>query len=154
MPLSLGALATRVCALAVITIIGCSLPGEGRVDVFTEEEWETISQFGPLPELYVNTTNRYADNEAAAKLAQRLFFEKNYSNRLIVIDGTLGAIGDKGKVSCASCHDPKAYYSDSRSRPNATSLGINWTQRNTPSLVNNVYYTWGSWGGKDDNPWA
>ena len=130
------------------------MPGEGRVDVFTEEEWELVSQMGPLPEPRVNTTNQYADNEEAAKLAQRLFFEKGYSNRLIVSDGTLGAVGDLGKVNCASCHDPKGYYSDSRSRPNATSLGVNWTQRNTPSLVNNVYYTWGSWGGKDDNPWA
>ncbi|HEY5939137.1 MAG TPA: cytochrome c peroxidase [Kofleriaceae bacterium] len=143
-----------MCVLATISIVGCNLPGEGRVDVFTEEEWELVSQFGPLPEPRINTTNRYADSEAAAVFAQRLFFEKAYSNRLILSDGTLGVVGDKGRVSCASCHDPKMYYSDSRSRPNATSLGINWTQRNTPTLVNTVYYTWGSWGGKDDNPWA
>lgn len=154
MPLSLGAIATRACVLAGITIIGCSLPGEGRVDVFTEEEWEIVSRFGPLPAPRTNTTNRYADNEAAAVFGQRLFFEKAYANRILVSDGTLGAIGDKGKVACVNCHDPEAYYSDTRSRPNASSLGITWTQRNTPSLVNAVYYTWGSWGGKDDNLWA
>ena len=156
MPIRSGAIAitTRALLFVSVSLAACSLPGEGRVDVFTEEEFEIISQFGPLPEPRVNTTNRYADSEAAAAFAQRLFFEKGYANRIIVSDGTLGVIGDRGKVSCASCHDPKAYYTDTRSRPNATSLGINWTQRNTPSLVNTVYYTWGSWGGKDDNPWA
>jgi cytochrome c peroxidase len=152
MPSSLGALATRACALAV-TIIGCSLPGEGRVDVFTEPEWEIISQFGPLPAVPVNTTNRYADNEAAAVLGQMMFFEKAYSNKIVYSDGTLGAIGDRGKVSCASCHDPKGYFADSRSRPNATSVGVTWTSRNSPTLVNSALYTWTSWGGKDDNLW-
>jgi cytochrome c peroxidase len=131
---------------------GCSFVDDG-VDVFTDEEFELIRSFklenGPPP----NTTNMYADDPAAAAFGQRLFFEKAYSKALAIAGTGLGNVGDTGKVSCASCHDPKAFFTDTRSRPAATSVGVGWTQRNAPTLVNAVYYTWGSWGGKDDVPW-
>lgn len=139
-------------ALSVLPAAGC-LPDSGETDGFTDEEFELISTLGPLPELPVNTTNVYADNEAAAVFAQRLFFEKAYAKALTVAGSGLGAVGDTGKVSCASCHDPTHFYTDTRSRPAMTSLGVNWTNRNTPTLVNTSYQTWGSWGGKDDNQW-
>lgn len=135
-----------------IAALGC-FPGEASVDVFTEEEFELIKQFGPLPSPPSNPTNRYADDPSAATFGQRLFFEKGYAKALTIAGSGLGAIGDTGKVACASCHDPNAYYSDSRSRPAMTSLAVSWTQRNSPSLVNAAYYKWGSWGGKDDNLW-
>jgi cytochrome c peroxidase len=124
------------------------------VDVFTEEEFDEISKLGPLGELPPNPTNRYADDPVAAAFGQRLFFEKSYSHALTIADpGGLGNVGDKGKISCASCHDVNNYYTDTRSRPNATSLGVAYTNRNTPTLVNSTFYEWGSWGGKDDFPW-
>jgi cytochrome c peroxidase len=139
-------------ALPAMTVIGC-LPGKDMVDVFTEEEFEQIRQLGPLGELPASPTNRYADNPAVAAFGQRLFFEKSYAHALTIADSGLGNVGDKGKVNCASCHDPTGYYSDTRSRPNATSLGVSWTARNSPTLVNIAFNTWGSWGGKDDTPW-
>jgi cytochrome c peroxidase len=138
--------------LVVVTTAGC-LPGGKMVDVFTEQEFEVIRQFSPLGEIPPDPTNRYADNPAAAALGQRLFFEKSYARALTIADPTLGKVGDVGKVSCTSCHDPNGYYTDTRSRPNATSLGVSWTNRNSPTLVNIAYYTWGSWGGKDDTMW-
>jgi cytochrome c peroxidase len=57
-------------------------------------------------------------------------------------------------VSCASCHDPGNYYTDTRSRPNYTSLGVNWTGRNALTLVNVAYYRWFGWAGKDDTLWS
>jgi cytochrome c peroxidase len=141
-----------MCSIAVFVIsAGCM--GDGMVDVFTEEEFEQIKTLGPLPDIPPDPTNRYADDPAAAAFGQRLFFEKGYSNKLTIADPALGNIGDRGKISCASCHDPANYYTDTRSRPNATSLGVTWTARNTPTLVNAVFYTWGSWGGKDDTQW-
>jgi cytochrome c peroxidase len=127
--------------------------GEKMVDVFTEEEFEQIKQFGPLGELPAVPTNRYADSAAAATFGQRLFFERSYAHALTIADPTLGAVGQTGKVACVSCHDPNNYFTDTRSRPNSVSLGIQWTQRNTPTLVNAAFYTWGSWGGKDDSLW-
>jgi cytochrome c peroxidase len=94
-----------------------------------------------------------SDDPAAARLGQRLFFEKNYAHALTIADPALGEVGDRGKISCASCHDPAGYYTDTRSKPSSTSLGVVWTARNTPTLVNSAFYTWGSWGGKDDTMW-
>lgn len=135
-----------------VVVVGC-LPQGGTVDVFTEEEFELIRTFGPLTNPPPNPTNRYADDARAAAFGQRLFFEKGYSKALTVAGTGLGNVGDTGKVACASCHDPLSFYSDTRSRPASTSVGVSWTQRNSPSLVNAAYYKWGSWGGKDDNLW-
>jgi len=138
--------------LAVTTAIGC-VPGTEMVDAFTSEEFDQIRKLGPLGEVPPSPTNRYADDPAAATFGHRLFFEKSYSHALTISDPALGVVGDKGKISCASCHDPNGYYSDTRSRPNATSLGVTWTFRNAPTLVNTAYYQWASWGGKEDTLW-
>jgi cytochrome c peroxidase len=137
--------------VVIATAAGCM--GENMVDVFTEEEFEQIKKLGPLGDVPPDPTNRYADDRAVATFGQRLFNEKGYSHALTIADPALGNVGDKGKISCTSCHDPGNYYTDTRSKPNATSLGVTWTQRNTPTLVNSAFYTWGSWGGKDDTMW-
>lgn len=141
-----------LAALLAIALVGC-LPDSGNTDVFTDEEFETISRLGPLPSPPPNPTNKYADDARAAAFGQRLFFEKGFAKALTVAGSGLGNVGDVGKVACASCHDPLNYYSDSRSKPAMTSLGVAWTTRNSPTLVNSAYQKWGSWGGKDDNLW-
>ena len=142
----------RSLGLVIMAAVGC-MPGKDMVDEFTAEEFEQIRQFGPLGDLAPVPTNRYADDGAAATFGQRLFFEKSYAHALTLADSGLGAVGDKGKVSCVSCHDVTSYYTDTRSKPNSLSLGVSWTSRNTPTLVNAAYYVWGSWGGKDDTLW-
>lgn len=137
--------------VAALVLTGCM--SDKMVDVFTEEEFAQIKQFGPLGDVPPNPTNRYADNEAAAVFGQRLFFEKNYANKLTIADPALGVVGDPNKIACASCHDVNNYYTDTRSHPNSTSLGVTWTKRNAPSLVNVAYYEWHSWGGKEDTLW-
>ncbi len=138
--------------MLALALAGC-LPGSGDTDAFTDEEFALIATLGPLPAPPPSPTNKYADDPRAAAFGQRLFFEKGFAKALTVAGSGLGNVGDTGKVACVSCHDPAAYYSDSRSRPAMTSVGVSWTQRNTPTLVNSVYQGWGSWGGKDDNPW-
>ena len=137
--------------MAAVALAGCMT--DKMVDVFTEEEFDQIKQFGPLGELPQISTNRYANDEAAATFGQRLFFEKSYSHALTIADPALGVVGDKGKLACASCHDVTNYYTDTRSHPNSTSLGVTWTTRNAPTLVNVAFYTWNSWGGKEDSLW-
>jgi cytochrome c peroxidase len=143
----------RILSTIAVFVISAGCMGESTVDVFTEEEFEQIKTLGPLPDVPPDPTNRYADDPAVAAFGQRLFFEKGYAHALTIADPALGNIGDKGKISCTSCHDPANFYTDTRSRPNATSLGVTWTARNTPTLVNAMFYTWGSWGGKDDTQW-
>src|ERR1041384_5632886 len=137
--------------LAALGLVGCL--HDKMVDVFTEEEFALIKQFGPLGELPANSTNKYANNQAAAVFGQRLFFEKSYSHALTIADPVLGKVGDVGKIACASCHDVTNFYTDTRSHPNSTSLGVTWTTRNAPTLVNVAFYEWMSWGGKEDSLW-
>ena len=123
------------------------------VDAFTEEEFDIIKTLGPLGPVPANPTNKYADDVNVAALGQKLFFEKSYANALTIADPVLGPVGAIGKIACASCHDVNNYYTDTRSHPNSTSLGVQWTRRNAPTLVNVAYYEWMSWGGKEDSLW-
>ena len=139
------------CAVAGAAATGCMR--DSMVDVFTSEDFDIIKQFGPLGNVPANPTNRYANDAAVATFGQRLFFEKSYSHALTIADPALGAVGDLGKIACASCHDVTNYYTDTRSHPNSTSLGVTWTTRNAPTLVNVAFYKWNSWGGKEDSLW-
>lgn len=144
----------RGAALCVAASLGGCITESLVDEYFTETEFKLIKTLGPLPEKAPpNPTNRYADDPAAAAFGQQLFFEKSYSGKLTIADSTLGAVGDTGKINCITCHAVGAYYSDSRSRPNSTSLGIAWTGRNSPTLVNSGFHEWGSWAGKNDTLW-
>lgn len=126
-------------------------------ELFTEAEWQKISRSSPLPPPPPSPTNRFADRVDVAELGQRLWFEKRYAGALSVQgtaeNGGLGNMGETGKVSCASCHNPEHWFTDVRSKPNALSLGTDWTGRNAPSMVNVVYYEWGNWAGSHDQFW-
>jgi cytochrome c peroxidase len=132
---------------------GCeSLCGDEEC-AFTRHEWSTVTSLSPLPDPPLDPTNKYDGNPAAIQLGQMLFFEKRYSNALKVTSQN-GNVGDKGKIGCVSCHDPLGGFSDTKSNPNNMSVGVSWTTRNTPSLVNTVYY--GSvhgWDLRQDSLW-
>jgi cytochrome c peroxidase len=140
--------------LGIVLVFGCGSADEE----LTTEELAAIGKLSPLPPLESDPTNAYADNPAAAALGKKLFFETRYSGAIKVSadpsTGALGAEGEKGKVACASCHDPGAAFMDRRSNPNNVSLGVAYTTRNTPSLVNVAYYTWHGWAGKQDSLWT
>lgn len=130
-----------------------SEPGE-----FSDAEWKIIKTLSPIPELPANPTNVHADDPAAAALGQKLFFETSYSGVITVADdgtnGGLGEVGETGKVGCVSCHNADSWFMDKRSNPNSTSLGVSYTPRNAPSLVNVVYYDYFGWAMKQDQPWT
>lgn len=69
---------------------------------------------------------------AKAKLGRKLFFDKRLSR-----DGT---------ISCASCHDPKLAFSDSRVL--ARGIGGAEGTRNSPALINRGYGTAFFWDGR------
>ena len=119
--------------------------------------WAAIAMQSPLPAVPADSTSAVADNAAAATLGQMLFFEKSYSGPLAV-DGTvanggLGAIGDTGKVACASCHSGTVL-DDRRSKPGNVSLGTDFGTRRALALVNASFYTWTNWGGRFDSQWS
>ena len=126
-------------------------------DGFTTMEWLDIKKLGPLPAVPKDTTNAYADDAKAAALGQMLWFDKSYSGALAVADdgtnGGLGAVGDTGKVSCASCHEGTTL-DDNRSKPGNVSLGTDFGTRNALSAVNSSFYAWTNWGGRFDSQWS
>lgn len=139
--------------VATLAISGCM--SDKMVDAFTEEEFDIIKQFHLTSDPPPDRTNKYADNEQAAVFGQQLFFEKSYAGKLTLVDPVLDPMHtfETGLIACVSCHDVTRYYVDTRSKPNNMSLGVKWTTRNAPTLVNVAYYQWFSWGGKEDTMW-
>lgn len=126
---------------------------EALKDGFSAAEWATLKTLSPLPDLPVDTTNKYADSPAAAKLGQMLFFDKRIAGPIqagTLAEGQLGNVGDTQKIACADCHMPASgWLFDVRSNnggpiPNATALGSAWMTRNVSSLVNTAFYVQGS----------
>jgi cytochrome c peroxidase len=104
-------------------------------------------------------TNRFADDPTAARFGQLLFFDRDFSGMVKTADpqglhgGRSGMPGVVGQVGCQDCHDPQRWFTDVRTMPNSTSLGTDWTKRNTPGLVNSAYYRWFGWAGVGDSMW-
>jgi cytochrome c peroxidase len=108
-----------------------------------------------LPPPVADPTNRYADDERAAELGQKLFFDTRFSGPLLDDDndgapGTLGTQGEVEKVSCASCHIPSMGFLDNRSARAQLSLASGWTRRRTPSLLDFGQATILTWDGRRD----
>ena len=91
---------------------------------------------GSLPELQDDPTNKYADNPAAAKFGQKLFFDTRFSAN--------------GKVACASCHVPEKYFTDGL----AKSKGVGEASRSAPSILGIAYSPWFFWDGRSDSLWS
>jgi len=125
--------------------------------MFSQAEWEKIARMALRDAPAPSPTNRYADNPAVAAFGQRLWFETRFSGPLVYDappeQGGLGAVGDVGKVSCAGCHTSTEWFYDTRSVPNDISFGAYRSKRNSPSMVNAIYYKWGGWGGAQDQFW-
>jgi cytochrome c peroxidase len=81
-------------------------------------------------------SNRVADDERAARLGHRLFF-----------DASLSA---SGAVACATCHRPERSFSDGL----AKSVGLGPGSRNAPTLVGAAHSPWLYWDGRRDSQWA
>ncbi len=103
---------------------------------FTEEELIAILRLSPVPPVPPDPTNQYADDERAATLGHRLFFDARLSAN--------------GQVSCATCHDPKRSFSD----PKPLAVGIGEGSRHAPALVNPAHQPWFNWDGRADTLWA
>lgn len=123
----------------------------------TADELARAKTFSPLPAVPADPTNGFADNAAAAVLGQRLYFDSSYSGALAVAsdgaNGGLGAVGDRGKVACVSCHASPSG-DDNRSKPGNVSLGTDFGTRNALPVVNAAFNKWTNWGGRFDSQWS
>ena len=81
-------------------------------------------------------SNRVADDERAASLGHRLFFDERLS-----VTGT---------VACATCHQPEQQFSDGLER----GRGVGESGRNTRSIVGSAFSPFQYWDGRRDSLWS
>jgi len=133
--------------------------------VFTAEERDELQTYKLPPVPPPNPSNRVANDEAAAVLGKKFFFDARLSGALGpvndgVTNGSLGKAGDLGKVACYSCHQvDTGGGADLRSRPGTVSLGVSYGGRNAPTVINAAYSDvarggWQAWDGAKDSLWA
>ena len=140
---SLGVTAALLALGAVC--LAWAAPAKADTGFYTPEEQEKIHDLSPVPRIPKDATNAYADNEKAADLGQKLFFDKRLSCA--------------GQVSCASCHDPNHGWSDGRALPQvfldpALKGAKGSPRRRVPSLWNVAYNHWQFWDGRADSLWS
>lgn len=107
----------------------------GATVSFSEDERRRILELSPLGPPPADPSNAVADDETAARLGQRLFFEPRLSS---------------GGVSCATCHVPQLGFTDGKQ----VSEGIGRGRRHTPSVWNVSYNRWFFWDGRADSLWS
>jgi len=93
----------------------------------------SLDTLGPLP---ADPSNRFADVPAAAELGHRLFFDTRLS-----LDG---------RVSCATCHDPRKDFQDST----PLAKGVGTTERRTMPIAATANSPFLFWDGRKDSQWA
>lgn len=157
-------------ALSTLDLAGCDgAPGRApEASLFSKEERAVIRTLSPLPQVPPDTTNRVADNQAAAALGQMYYFDPRFSGPLVNVanevaatggNGTVGAVSDSldgraQQISCARCHDPATGFADQRTLPANTSLGTGFTARNSPTVLNAAYQAFQFHDGRADSLWS
>ncbi|MEM9382454.1 MAG: cytochrome c peroxidase [Planctomycetota bacterium] len=117
-------------------LTACGEPRECALAIEVDDALRArIAAMSPLPPLPPDPTNRYADDPAAARFGQTLFFD--------------GRLSGNGRVSCATCHDPDRGFTDGRT----LAVGLAEGNRHTPTLWNVGHQRWLTWDGRADSLW-
>jgi cytochrome c peroxidase len=136
-----------LCLFAIALALGCDAPvgpsGDDAGSVFDDDALRALlAAHSPavLPPPPPDVTNRFADDPAAARFGQRLFFDPGFSGPLLDSDndgsaGTLGVQGETGRVACAGCHIPHGGFQDVRSPRQQIPLGAQWGLRRVKPLL-------------------
>lgn len=92
-----------------------------------------IENLRPVP---ASPGNPLADDDRAAALGHRIFFDTRFSRT--------------GTISCATCHHPDKNFSDGLAKGQA----IGETERRTMSLLGSAFSPWFFWDGRSDSLWS
>ena len=120
-------LAITACGLLFLPAAADELPAPARRTAIA------ANSLAPPPP---NPTNRVADDPAARKLGQSLFFDTNLSSN--------------GQISCATCHNPSKAFTDGRT----VSKGLIEGVVNTPTLLGAAHQRWLFHDGRADTLWS
>jgi cytochrome c peroxidase len=147
--------------IAVSQLVACASDadpkGSERPAELTQAEYEALLELSPaeLPAVPPDVSNRFADNESAARFGQKLFFDPGFAGPLLDGDNdgsaaTLGRVHETGKVACAGCHVPASGFLDDRTLGKQISLAAGWGRRKTPSLLDVGHVPVLMWDGRHD----
>jgi cytochrome c peroxidase len=89
-----------------------------------------------LPTLKSDSSNRVADDAAAAALGKALFFDTRLSAN--------------GEISCASCHKPDRQFQDDLPVGHGMAKG----SRRTMPIAGTAYFPFLFWDGRKDSQWS
>jgi cytochrome c peroxidase len=122
-----------VAALAAIGYAAASGRTGPSTTLFHAALELSLEALEPLPR---DASNRWADDERAADLGHRLFFDTRLSAN--------------GRVSCATCHDPRREFQDGV----PLAEGVGRTERRTMPIAATAYAPFLFWDGRKDSQWA
>ena len=126
------AAATLLASMVLLLLLAASGARWSRQELGQLQEL-SIASLQPLPD---DPSNRYADDERAAELGQRLFFDQRLSAN--------------GEVACASCHLPDKLFQDGT----PLGKGVGTTDRRTMSIIGTARSPWQFWDGRKDSQWS
>jgi cytochrome c peroxidase len=125
--------AATVLAMMVLLLLAATSGARWSRQELAQLKELAIAGLPPLPE---DPSNRYADDERAAELGQRLFFDRRLSAN--------------GEVACASCHLPDKLFQDGT----PLGKGVGTTDRRTMSIIGTARSPWQFWDGRKDSQWS
>lgn len=145
-------------ATAFVTLLLTACAQEDKETLFSDTEIaiiKTLIYKAPDGE----ASNQYVNNSDAATLGQKFFWDTQFSgaiqvqgNRTNTYESASGT--NYKRISCATCHAPTFGWADNTSIPNNVSLGANFTNRNSPTVLNTSFNTYSTWTGSTDSVWA
>lgn len=109
---------------------------EDAAPELSDAEWDAARQLSPPPALRDDPTNRVADDEAAARFGQRLYFDT--------------ALSSTGEVSCATCHAPDQGFTDGLE----LAEGVSTAGKHSPTVLDSARNRWFFWDGRADTAWT
>lgn len=128
---------TPLAILAACFVASCGDPAEPAEPAVPigDALRERLFAASPLPPLPPDPTNAWADDPAAARFGQALFYDERLSAN--------------GEVSCATCHQPTRGFTDGE----RLAVGLSVGTRKTPTLWNAAHQRWLTWDGRADSLW-
>lgn len=118
----------------LVLLLACAT--EDAAPELSDAEWDAVRQLSPPPALRDDPTNRVADDEAAARFGQRLYFDP--------------ALSSNGQVSCATCHDPELGFADGLT----LAEGVSTAGKHSPTVLDSARNRWFFWDGRADTAWT
>lgn len=112
--------------------------GQDSGDGWNKEQRATLASlqlkgWSPAPR---DPSNAVESAPLAVELGKRLFFDPRFSRN--------------GRVSCATCHDPRQQFQDGR----PLGLGVGTGSRRTMPVMGATHSPWLFWDGRKDSMWA